>query len=43
VLNVGPDLSGRSPDDQVAVLMQVKKLIDLSVATTRRSNILILA
>ena len=28
VLNVGPDRTGRIPDDQMAVLMQVKKLID---------------
>ena len=28
LLNVGPDRSGRIPDDQLAVLMQVKKLID---------------
>jgi RNA polymerase sigma factor (sigma-70 family) len=28
VLNVGPDTTGRIPNDQLAVLMQVKKLID---------------
>jgi alpha-L-fucosidase len=28
VLNVAPDRTGRIPDDQLAVLMQVKKLID---------------
>ena len=28
LLNVGPDTTGRIPNDQMAVLMQVKKLID---------------